>query len=169
MKTGNPHDKSTVIGFFSDAWDATAALEDLTFAGFGPRLRYIQNDHHPQHDSSKHKPSVSGFIARIYGLDSEEGHLDSRGNWTVNPEAEAYFTEAFERKNHVILIQVIQDADRAIEILHKHHAKVGEENFAFFAASAEDNMRVMDRHCRSIGSNYHQTASLEPPLESGGS
>lgn len=166
MTSKDSPDKMTIIGFFSDAWDAQAALEDLKFAGYEQRLRYIQNDLHPEHDSSKHKPNASGFIARIYGFENEDQYMDSRGNWTVNPEAEDYFLEAFERKNHIILIQAQQDADHAIEILRKHHAKVEEQNFAFFAAAADEQNRILEGNQRAIASNYHQTAGIEPPVKS---
>ena len=167
MTVSNPQDNATIIGFFSDAWDAQAAVEDLKFAGYDQRLRYIQNGHHPQHDSSKEKPTVSGFMARIYGFADEGEYKDSRDNWTVNPEAEDYFLEAFERKNHVILIQANQDGDHAIEILRKHHGKVEEQTLAFFAAASDDPNRVLESNSRNIASNYHQTAGIEPPRGSG--
>lgn len=168
MNARDPRDKATIIGFFSEAWDAERALEDLAYAGFEQRLRYIQNDYHPHDDSSKKKPDLNGFFAKIYGFDTEDEYLDSRGNWTVSPEAEAYFTAAYERKHHIILIQAREDGDRAIEILHHHHAQVEEQNFAFFNAVAQGQDRALEAQARGIPPKYHQTKAIEPPLESKG-
>jgi hypothetical protein len=163
MQSG--HNKTTLIGFFSDSWDAERAVEELNFAGFGERLRYIENDNPAPSDSSRDKAGLTGFFAKVYGFDDEDEYLDSRGNVTVNPEAEQYFTEVYERKNHVVLIQAIDDAAKAIEILHHNHARIEEQSFAFFGSVADDSFRRVEGNAYPSHSSYHQTLSIEPPMD----
>ncbi|RYZ59643.1 MAG: hypothetical protein EOP07_03290 [Proteobacteria bacterium] len=163
MQSG--HNKTTLIGFFSDAWDAERAVEELNFAGFAERLRYVENDNPAPHDNSRDKAGLTGFFAKVYGFDDEDEYLDSRGNWTVNPEAEQYFTEVYDRKNHVVLIQAEDDAAKAIEILHNNHARIEEQSFAFFNSVSDDRFRAVEGNSYPTHSSYHQTASIEPPID----
>jgi len=169
MQTISDHTQRTIVGFFSEAWDAEGALEDLNFAGFEARVRYIENDNASLSDSSKdlggRLRDKTGFFARLYGFDDEDEYLDSRGNWTVSPEAEEYFTHAFERKHHVILIQADEDAAKAIDILRQHHGKVEEQNFGFLLSTQADRRRAVEGN--TFGqTNFHQTLGIEPPLQS---
>ncbi len=170
MQSATDKTRMTIVGFFSEAWDAEGALEELNFAGFEQRIRYIENGNARHSDSSKGQGGrlreVDGFFARLYGFDSEEEYLDSRGNWTVSPEAEEYFTKAYERKHHVIFIRTNNDAAKAIEILHQHHGKVEEHPFAFFSSlQSGDDEHFIEGNSTGLSAPYHQTALLEPPVQ----
>ena len=152
------NETATIIGFFSDAWDAERALENLRAAGFNEHLRYIQNESNGHGDSSKTKGGISTFFAKIYGFEDEDEYSDARGNWSVSPEAEAYFAEAYHLKHHVLLIHTAPEkSQRATEILRQHNGKVEQQTAGFFhhAGTAELSGRPTP---------YPPLAAIEPAL-----
>ncbi|MBC7660970.1 MAG: hypothetical protein H7249_14835 [Chitinophagaceae bacterium] len=161
------NESSTIIAFFSESWDAQRAIEDLKFAGFEGDIRYVENDNISHPDDSKSKAGVTGFFAKLYGFNSEDEEVDSKGKWTVSPEAEEYFTDVYHRKNHVILVKGERDAkkEKAIEILNHHHGRIERQSFAFFNAVTADQDRPIEDGVHNIPPHYHPTTSIEPPVE----
>jgi hypothetical protein len=65
----------------------------------------------------------------------------------------------------VLLIQASDDAGKAIEILHNNHARIEEQSFAFFNSVSDDRLRNVEGNAYPTHSSYHQTASIEPPVD----
>lgn len=145
----------TVIGVFTESWDAESAYEDLKFAGFEGRVRYIQNEDQGVPNDTKALGGFQTYFARVHGFDSHEDFMDSEGQFSVNPEAEEYFAETYDKKFHVILVQTSDDIDKAIDIVRVHHGEVEVRHWAFFNAMAKDEHRI-------AGENFQQPPRLHP-------
>lgn len=142
MMTSHEYDGQTIIGTFSDKWDGDSAFEDLKFAGFDGRVRYVHRKVEGVPDDTKSYGGFPTYFAEMHGFESEEDYKDSRDTFSVNPEAEDYFLEAFDNCLHVILIQALDDAEKAIEIIRIHHGRVEVKPWVFFARASEEESLV---------------------------
>lgn len=160
----HPLQGRTVIGTFTETWDAESAYEDLKFAGYEGYLRYVKHDDPPGADDTKTQGGFHNYFAKVYGFDDHEDYEDSRGNFTVNPEAEEYFSEAFTKKLHVLLIQVNDTIDKAIDIIHLHHGKVEVKHWSFFTAMAKDE-HVIPGETYQKPPRIHPTRAISMPRD----
>ncbi|RZA26408.1 MAG: hypothetical protein EOP10_03710 [Proteobacteria bacterium] len=163
--TKNPLQGRTVIGTFTETWDAESALEDLKFAGFDGRVRYVLNDTVSVPDDTKIHGGFQSYFARIHGFEDHDEYLDSKGNFSVNPEAEDYFAETYEKKFHVLLVQTTDDIDKAIDTIRIHHGEIEVRHWSFFTAMAGDNRRLPGESYQQPP-KLHPTNAIEVPLDS---
>lgn len=151
-----PLQSRTVIGTFVETWDAESALEDLNFAGFEGHTRYVKQDDKPlTTDDSKAQGGFKDYFARVHGFENPSEYDDSAGNFTVNPDAEEYFSEAFSKSLHILLVQAGEKIDKAIDIINLHHGKVEIKHWSFF------NSMAIDEHL-TPGETFEQPPRLHP-------
>lgn len=161
----NPLRSQTVIGTFTETWDAESAVEDLKFAGFDGQLRYVQHEDQGIANDTKEHGGFQNYFAKVYGFDDHEEYKDSACNFTVNPEAEEYFNEAFAQKHHVVLVQAADDIDKVIDTIRIHHGQVEVRHWAFFSNMLDDDRRSLIEPL-SQPPRIHPTQAIEPPKDS---
>lgn len=163
-QTSNPLQGRTVIGTFTETWDAESALEDLKFAGHDGYIRYVKHEDHGQVDDTRIAGGFNSYFAKIHGFESQDEFQDSDGTFTVNPDAEEYFSETFTKKLHIILVQTQDTLDKAIDIIHMHHGKVEIKHWSFFNAMVKDEHRV-DGETFQEPPRIHPTQAIVMPRE----
>jgi hypothetical protein len=155
----------TIIGTFTETWDAESALEELRCIGFEGRLRYAVNDDAGIANDTRIHGGFQSYFARLHGFEDESESSDSRGHFSVNPEAEQYFAETYEKKFHVLLVQARDDMEKAFDAIRRHHGNVEVRDGSFLAAMSEDD-RPLQSKAHQNPTKFHPTTVIDPPLNS---
>lgn len=163
MQTGS----RTLIGVFSDLTDAKRATDELRALGIS-QVRLVENDQDAtftgtaerqgasstdtySSDASHKKTGIGAFFARLFGFDDDH----DRTSFNLNRDSEAYFQEAYDRKNHLVIVEDCNDLAVCREVITRFGGEVEEQGSRYY-----ETERYRDRDLTSSSVGMGMDSSL---------
>lgn len=137
---------SATVGVFDDVNNARRAIDELSLEGIRRKdIRFIEYDWEnnwdkvQRHDiSDKGHRRMPDLFSRLFakgddlppelshGLDRESEELgpDMEGSRGLDPETERYIKEAYQQHRHLVIVDSIDERERAIAIMQACGAEI---------------------------------------------
>jgi hypothetical protein len=135
-------ESKTVVGIFPDIADARRATDDLHSQGIST-ARLIENElavtftgtaEREGAGSGDHGGGIKGFFARLFRLN------DQHSDWKLNADSESYFQDAYDNKQHIVIIEDCSNVSLCREIISARGGKSEEQGGHHYQAGASGHV-----------------------------